>query len=957
MNNRHGFVTVATAVPILRVANTNFNGGKHREVMQQAEEQGVKVLVFPELSLTGYTCKDLFHQQILRRGALKELDLVRVASFKFSGLAFVGLPLEINGQLYNCAAVISRGKVLGIVPKSYIPNGGEFEEYRWFRPASFIRSIKSVRVNGVKVPFGTDLLFECIDIDQPLVVGVELCEDLWTPIPPSCYQALAGANVLVNLSASNELIGKAPYRRELVTGQAARCMAAYLYTSSGVHESTTDVVFGGHAIISENGTIVIEGKRFYRGDQLLVAEVDIEKLQGERTRVNSFGESQIEQLHEFRRIEWKGRDLALRTSNKLSRFIDGKPFVPKGEANLRDRCEEIFNIQTAGLAGRMELLRREMGRDPKVAIGVSGGLDSTLALLVTCRTFDQLGIPRTQIKGITMPGFGTTKRTKKNAIDLMAQLGISAKEVDIRELCFIEMLRSGAKPFGIDLKGLTLEQFEEKLKDLPADAKDLDFENVQARMRTLVLMSEGFVIGTGTISELAKGWCTYNADHMSMYNVNVSVPKTLVKFLVRWLALNDHVDATQVTLLDIVATAFSPELLPTGRNGEAKQITENTVGPYELTDFYMYYLLRYGFTPEKILFLAQHAVFDGTYSTVELRHWLADFIVRFFRNQYKRSCLPDGSKTGSVSVSPRGDLRMPSDASSEIWLDWLTEEERKNPTLAAKLAAAAIAEGQLQTIMTTGLATAAAPHGCNLPDLPAYVNELVVAGDEAAGTTTAATTDGDEGKLALGIVDAINDFGDATHGDGQGYFASMAVPDGEKIGPKVGRLQEEGPHDVVFAGNDKHPADMFNLASQNPDKTPFVDQVADEDGQMVTVYPDHSIDGHWGAGFLPGVKPDKIDRIFYKGTTRTKDSYSACGNKDLVPWLKEQGVKRVDLCGLCFRICVGLTAIDLAEAGFKVRVVVEATRDLEIPAFQWVIDKMVALGIEFITVEKALAKS
>jgi NAD+ synthase (glutamine-hydrolysing) len=660
----HGFLRVAAATPALRVADCAFNAGQILLLMKQAEAEGVSVLVFPELSLTGYTCADLFQQSTLQRGAVEALSgLIRAGADVFSGLAVVGLPLVVDDQIFNCAAVLHGGRVLGVVPKSFLPNYKEFYEARWFAPAATARS-KEISLLGRAVPFGTDNLFAATDVDG-LTIGVEICEDLWVPIPPSSAQALAGATVLVNLSASNEVIGKAAYRRQLVTNQSGRCIGAYVYAACGVHESTTDVVFGGHSMIAENGNLLAESKRFERQPALLVADVDLDRLRADRLRTNSFGEGQLfgGQGKVFGRVPFTLAD-SRPPRDDLRRSIDAHPFVPQGQEQLRERCEEIFHSQVAGLAKRLEHIGI-----PPVAIGISGGLDSTLALLVACKTMDLLDVGRDRILAFTMPGFGTTNRTRDNARALMRQLGVSPREVDIRRLCLEEMRALGHKPFGISLEGLSVEELTEKLRRLPAErCEDLVFENVQARMRTSILMNAGFVLGTGDVSELALGWCTYNGDHMNMYNPNVSIPKTLVKFLVDWAARNEFDGEARQTLLDVVDTVISPELLPN------TQATESAIGPYELHDFFLYHFLRYGAPPEKILFLARHARFDKEYGMDEMRRWLRVFLKRFFANQFKRSCLPDGPKVGSISLSPRGDWRMPSDARAALWLSEVPED-------------------------------------------------------------------------------------------------------------------------------------------------------------------------------------------------------------------------------------------------------------------------------------------
>ncbi len=659
---QHGFVRVAAALPRLRVADCAYNVERILHLLDQAERETVQVLVFPELALTGYTCGDLFHQPALQKSALATLDhLLEESERRFSGLFTVGLPWLVGDQLYNVAAVCQQGQLLGVVPKSYLPTYKEFYEARWFTSALRNR-VAHVDWHGHPAPFGTDLLF-ANDVVPAIVIGVEICEDLWTPIAPSCFQALAGAKILVNLSASNEVIGKASYRRQLVASQSGRCIAGYVYASNGVSESTTDVVFGGHGLIAENGNLLAESPRFQRDDLLVVSDIDVNRLQNDRQKTNSFADSlPLLEGRTFRRISF----LLQKSPLRLVRPIDAHPFVPSGQEQLAERCGEIFHAQVAGLAKRLEHIGK-----PPVTIGVSGGLDSTLALLVACKTYDTLDLPRSKIHALTMPGFGTTQRTRTNALALMQHVGVSAREIDIRLLCLEEMRALGHRPFGIALDGLTVDALGAKLLDVPRErCDDLVFENVQARMRTSLLMNSGFVVGTGDLSELALGWCTYNGDHISMYNPNISIPKTLVKFLVRWAAQYEFEGAARKTLLDIAATEISPELLPTAKDGAIAQTTEGVIGPYELHDFFLFHFLRYGAPPEKILFLAEHARFDKAYPADEIRRWLKVFIQRFFANQFKRSCLPDGPKVGSISLSPRGDWRMPSDAQAAAWLQW-----------------------------------------------------------------------------------------------------------------------------------------------------------------------------------------------------------------------------------------------------------------------------------------------
>jgi NAD+ synthase (glutamine-hydrolysing) len=677
----HGFVRVAAAVPALKVADCHHNAEGILNLLKRAESEQVAVAVFPELSLTGYTCADLFHQTALQRSALTGLErVVEKGSSVFSGLAVVGLPLAVDDRLFNCAAVLHAGRILGIIPKSFLPNYKEFYEERWFAPGANVPT-RPIEILGQKVPFGPNQLFEATDVEG-LIIGVEICEDLWVPVPPSSLQALQGATVLLNLSASNEVLGKPAYRRLLVGSQSGRCLAGYVYTSCGVDESTTDVTFGGHCLIAENGTILAESERFQRKEHILIADLDLERLRMERQRTNSFAASKPPSgSSAFVRVPFtldrQGTPLP------LYRQVDPHPFVPSGQEQLRERCEEIFHAQMTGLARRLA----HVGDTP-VTIGISGGLDSTLALLVATKAMDTLNRPRHRVQAFTLPGFGTSTRTLNNARALMKHLGVTAQEIDICGLCLEEMRLLGHRPFGIDLTNLSVDEFTAHLSQVPAaQCQDLAFENVQTRVRTNLLMNRGFMIGTGDVSELALGWCTYGGDHMSMYNPNVSIPKTLVKFLVHWAAENEFEGEARKTLLDIVATTISPELLPAGIDGQTIQDTECTIGPYELHDFFLFHFLRYGAPPEKILFLAEHANFDRKYSPEEIRRWLRVFIQRFFDNQFKRSVLPDGPKVGTISLSPRGDWRMPSDAQATAWLEWAKSKADTQRSFSSKLTA------------------------------------------------------------------------------------------------------------------------------------------------------------------------------------------------------------------------------------------------------------------------------
>lgn len=623
----YGFITVAAAVPSTRVADVQYNVEEIERLVVKAEEEGVELLVFPELCITGYTCQDLFRSSHLLDASDEALSLLTDFSLG-RGITFVvGAPIRQDDRLMNSAVVISNGQ-RHYIHKTFLPNYNEFYEKRWF-------SVEALDAEPRIFRLPTGVTF-----------GVEICEDLWSAIPPSSVLATSGADVILNLSASDEVLGKHKYLLSLLSQQSARTMSGYVYSSCGYGESTQDVVYGGNAIVYENGKLLAHSERFSLDPQLVIAQIDIEKLRNERRTNTTFGRAQGTLMAKAEVIELELDDVAY--NDILRRFVlqreyDAHPFIPKKD-DMRESCEEIFNIQVLGLAKRLEHIGCK-----NVVVGISGGLDSTMALLVCVRTFDKLGMSRKGIHGITMPGFGTTDRTHRNAVALMQALGVSQQEISI------------------------VPAMKQHFTDICHDIENhnITYENSQARYRTMLLMDianqvNGIVIGTGDLSELALGWATYNGDHMSMYGVNASVPKTLIKYLVQYVAEHHIDEAARETLLDIIDTPISPELIPADENGEIKQKTEDLVGPYELHDFFLYHFMRFGFSPEKLFLIASKA-FSGQYDKDIIRHWLKVFLRRFFQQQFKRSCLPDGPKVGSVSLSPRGDWRMPSDASSVLW--------------------------------------------------------------------------------------------------------------------------------------------------------------------------------------------------------------------------------------------------------------------------------------------------
>ncbi|MDD3570017.1 MAG: NAD(+) synthase [Lachnospiraceae bacterium] len=639
----YGLVRVAAAVPKLAVADTSYNTEEIMQLIHEATTKDINVLVFPELCISAYTCSDLFFQSPLLKACVNSLTHIIENTQSVNMIIAVSLPIQCDNQTFNCAILLHKGKILGVVPKTYLPNYSEFYEERWFSSSADLIS-KEIKLCGQTVPIGNDLIFTAQNIPN-LSIGVEICEDLWSPIPPSSYLSMGGATVILNPSASNELATKYEYRRSLVSHQSANTISAYVYSSAGFGESTQDVVFSGHSMICENGVIFKESKRFSKEHQLIVADVDLEQLCNDRKKNTSFmSHKKSMGLPLFRTIYFDMEEIETKT---LERTIIPKPFVPRDDQKLSQRCSDIFNIQLSGLAKRFLHTQAKT-----LIIGISGGLDSTLALLVAAKACDYVGISRESIIGVTMPGFGTTDRTYNNAVNLMKALGITTKEISIKDA--------------------SLQHF----KDIDHDVNihDVTYENTQARERTQILMDlankeNGLVVGTGDLSELALGWATYNGDHMSMYGVNSGVPKTLVRVLVDYVANSGSLDeASNAILFDVLDTPVSPELLPPNENGEINQKTEDIVGPYELHDFFLYYVVRFGFSPAKIMYFAENA-FAGVYQREIILKWLKNFYRRFFNQQFKRSCLPDGPKVGTINLSPRGDWRMPSDAVSNVWLN------------------------------------------------------------------------------------------------------------------------------------------------------------------------------------------------------------------------------------------------------------------------------------------------
>jgi NAD+ synthase (glutamine-hydrolysing) len=645
MNNMN-FCRVAAANINLKVADCTHNKSKLLEKINEARDKEVEIIAFPELSITGYTCGDLFFQRLLLKESENAVkDIVELTS-NMDMLIAIGAPVEFGHKLYNCAVIINRGKIIAVIPKTYLPNYNEFYEQRWFHSGAGIKG-HEIDYCGFKAPFGTDVLLKCQN-NPDLIVGVEICEDLWSTIPPSSFMSMAGATLILNLSASNDLIGKSQYRRDLVVNQSARCISAYAYASAGYGESTTDLVFGGHCLIAENGKLLEESERYLLQESMIFADIDLDIISHERKKINTF---ESNNHNEYREVPF----LAYRKHGQTQRKYQKQPFVPQDDNEVQKRCEEIFSIQTIGLAKRIQHIGSK-----SMLIGVSGGLDSTLALLVCVKTCEKLGLDKKTVRAVTMPGFGTTDRTYNNAVGLIESLGVDCREISIEEACRLHF-----RDIGHDV-----------------NVRDVTYENTQARERTQILMDlanmhEGIVVGTGDLSELAMGWATYNGDHMSMYGVNSGIPKTLIRYVVKWVSENQFSGETRKILIDILDTPVSPELLPPDSEGKIAQKTEDLLGPYELHDFFLYHTVRNGMSPSKLFCIAK-MTFEDLYTGEYIYDMLRRFYWRFITQQFKRSCLPDGPKVGTVCLSPRGDWRMPSDVSVKLWMEEMDRIKEEN---------------------------------------------------------------------------------------------------------------------------------------------------------------------------------------------------------------------------------------------------------------------------------------
>lgn len=937
--SRFGLVRIALGSHRVEIANCDYNADRIIDMMRRAAEVDANFLVLNELGVTSYTCANHFRSEVVREGALKAIDKVRLASKKvFKGVTIIGAPVQVDGEVYNCAVVIQNGRILGVVPKTYLPNTGEFHEKLWFSRGDALKR-RSVKLCGLDVPIGVDLLFEADDFPG-LVFGVEVCEDGWAVIPPHRLQALAGATVLFNLSASNELVAKDEYRRSMVQAHSAQAQAIYAYASAGDGESTTDLVYGGQLLMGELGGIQTEAEPLAdrENEPFRYADVDVQHVAHERMRDSTFEDCRraFSAMLDFRRVKFSLDAGAL--PEKLARHIDAYPFVPQDPATLNKRCRQVIKIQVRALRTRLLYLAKLRGGldkmvadlvasgKPLFVVGISGGVDSTECLLVALKTLDELGIPRHLLHCFTMPGFGTTSRTYNNAVKLMKLSGVTMKEVDIKARCLLAWQSENKTPFGINLDGLGMDAFIEKLKDLPADSNDLDFENEQARQRTHILMNNGFVLGTGTLTELASGWCTYNADHMSMYSVSPGVAKTLIAFLIRWFARFEAEGELRDVLNDIAATAESPELLPVGKDGQQNQKSNDSLGPKDLRDFYLYHWVRWGSRPSKILYLATLAKFKQDYDINGVLATLRQFIWRFITQRYKHSCQPDGVKLGSVSLNPRYDCHLPSDTAPDAYkadlekyvgkkpteIDWQEQPKQQGPQMKAK---------------------------------PKVLRALL-------------------------RVDLKNDFMPT---------GSLPVPGGDEVVPVANALSRSGYYDLVVDIEDDHGPKHKSFASRHKGKKPLVDVVTLY-GVKQRLWTDHCVHGTKGAEFHPDLDRSMVSKTIQKGQDDRVDSYSGFYDngrtaaprfKKKYPFLgKSTGLAeylraeaerlgadeiQIDVIGLALRFCVSFTAKDGRSESYRgkqftVRVIEDGVRAIIFNdgEYEEELDDLRALGIEVI---------
>ncbi len=944
--SKFGLVRIALGSHAVEVTNCDKNADHIISMMQRAAGVNANFLVLNELGVTAYTCANHFRSEVLREGALKAIDKVRLASKKvFKGVTLIGAPIELDGELYNCAVVIQNGRILGVVPKTYLPNTGEFHEKLWFSRGDVLRR-RTVKLCGLDVPIGVDLLFEADDFPG-LVFGVEVCEDGWAVIPPHRLQALGGATVLFNLSASNELVAKDEYRRSMIQAHSAQAQAIYAYASAGEGESTTDIVYGGQLLLGELGGIQTEAEPLADNDSqpFRYADVDVQHVTHERMRDSTFEDCRraFASMIDFRRVKFSlnAGDLP----EKLARNVDAYPFVPQDPATLNKRCRQVIKIQVRALRTRLLYLAKLRGGlekmvadlvasgKPLFVVGISGGVDSTECLLVALKTLDELGIPRSLLHCFTMPGFGTTSRTYNNAIKLMQLAGVTLKEVDIKARCLLAWQTEHKTPFGINLDGLAMDAFIDKLKELPAGSNDLDFENEQARQRTHILMNNGFVLGTGTLTELASGWCTYNADHMSMYSVNPGVAKTLIAFLIRWYAEHETTGELQAVLNDIAATAESPELLPVGKDGQQNQKSNDSLGPKDLRDFFLYHWVRWGTRPSKILYLATNAKFKQDYALSGVLATLRQFIWRFITQRYKHSCQPDGVKLGSVSLNPRYDCHYPSDTAPDAYKAELEEYVGQKP-----------AEINWQEPQPKG------------PQMKAKPKVL----------------------RALLRVDLKDDFMP---------WGSLPVKGGDEIVSVANALSRSGQYDLVVDIEDDHPKNHKSFASQHKGKKPFTDFVTLY-GVKQQLWTDHCVNGTDGAKFHKDLDRSMVSKTIQKGQDARVDSYSGFYDNGrtaaprfrkkynflgrstgLAEYLRAEAEARgcdeiqIDVIGLALRYCVSFTAKDGRGETYKgkqfgVRVVEDGVRAIIFNdgEYEQELEDLRALGIEVIHSSQVLPK-